>query len=127
MDGSQRPQTQKQSVTFPGRRDELNSVAPPPHGAWVIDATPPRALNLFMTSNCNPEMSTRTSFETMSAKTVVQIPVVDLAEFNVTKNAEDASEQVIRQLAAEICQAFGTVGFVSLRNHGILIDKVYMS
>ncbi|KAK2179383.1 hypothetical protein NP493_494g04031 [Ridgeia piscesae] len=60
----------------------------------------------------------------MSAKTVVQIPVVDLAEFNVTKNAEDASEQVIRQLAAEICQAFGTVGFVSLRNHGILIDKI---
>ena len=72
-------------------------------------------------------MSTRTSSETMSAKTVVHIPVVDLAEFNVTKNAEDVSEQVICQLAAEICHAFGTVGFVSLRNHGILTDKVHMS
>lgn len=60
----------------------------------------------------------------MWAKTGVQIPVVDLEECNITKNADDISEQVQRQLATEICNAFSTVGFVCLRNHGIPMDKL---
>ena len=60
----------------------------------------------------------------MSDKTGVTIPVVDLDEFNITKNPEDVSQQVQHQLAADICDAFTTVGFVCLRNHGILPEKV---
>ena len=60
----------------------------------------------------------------MSDKTGVPIPVVDLDEFNITKNPEHVSQQVQHQLAAEICNAFTTVGFVCLRNHGIQPEKV---
>ena len=60
----------------------------------------------------------------MSDQTGVPIPVVDLDEFNITKNPEDVSQQVQHQLAEDICNAFTTVGFVCLRNHGILPEKV---
>ncbi|KAI0225731.1 2-oxoglutarate-dependent dioxygenase htyE [Lamellibrachia satsuma] len=60
----------------------------------------------------------------MSDKTSVTIPVVDLDEFNITKNPEDVSQQVQLKLAADICDAFTTVGFVCLRNHGILPETL---
>ena len=52
------------------------------------------------------------------------IPIVDLEEFNLTKAPEDVSDDVQRQLAAQIIDAFSTVGFVGLTNYGIPQDKV---
>ena len=52
------------------------------------------------------------------------IPIVDLQEFNLTKAPEDVSDDVQRQLAAQIIDAFSTVGFVGLTNYGIPQDKV---
>ncbi|KAK2179126.1 hypothetical protein NP493_511g00014 [Ridgeia piscesae] len=51
------------------------------------------------------------------------IPIVDLEEFNLTKAPEDVSDDVQRQLAAQIIDAFSTVGFVGLTNYGIPQDK----
>ncbi|KAK2179124.1 hypothetical protein NP493_511g00007 [Ridgeia piscesae] len=51
------------------------------------------------------------------------IPIVDLEEFNLTKAPEDVSDDVKRQLAAQIIDAFSTVGFVGLTNYGIPQDK----
>ena len=52
------------------------------------------------------------------------IPIVDLQEFNLTKAPEDVSHDVQRQLAAQIIDAFSTVGFRGLTNYGIPQDKV---
>ena len=52
------------------------------------------------------------------------IPVVDLDQFNICKEPEDVSDDVQRQLAAQIIDAFSTVGFVGLKNYGIPQDKV---
>ncbi len=52
------------------------------------------------------------------------IPIVDLHEFNVTKDPKLVSEDVPRQLAAEVMDAFKTVGFISFRNYGIPQEKV---
>ncbi|KAK2192836.1 hypothetical protein NP493_21g00015 [Ridgeia piscesae] len=54
------------------------------------------------------------------------IPIVDLQEFNLTKAPEDVSDDVKRQLAAQIINAFSTVGFVGLTNYGIPQDKLNM-
>ena len=47
------------------------------------------------------------------------IPFVDIDAFNVNINPEDVDETVQRRLAADVYEAFSTVGFVCLRNHGI--------
>ena len=52
------------------------------------------------------------------------IPIVDLHEFNITKDPKDVSEDVLRHLAAQIMDAFQTVGFIGFRNHGIPQEKV---
>ena len=52
------------------------------------------------------------------------IPIVDLEQFNICKEPEDVSDDVQRQLAAQIIDAFSTVGFVGLKNYGIPQDKV---
>ena len=52
------------------------------------------------------------------------IPIVDLDQFNICKEPEDVSDDVQRQLAAQIIDAFSTVGFVGLKNYGIPQDKV---
>lgn len=52
------------------------------------------------------------------------IPIVDLGEFNLAKDQEDVSEDVQRQLAAQIIDAFSTAGFVRLKNFGIPQAKV---
>ena len=55
----------------------------------------------------------------MSDKMDALIPFVDIDAFNVNKNQEDVDETVQRRLAADVYEAFSTVGFVCLRNHGI--------
>ena len=55
----------------------------------------------------------------MSDKMDAPIPFVDLDAFNVNRNPEDVDETVQRQLAVDVYDAFSTVGFVCLRNHGI--------
>ena len=53
------------------------------------------------------------------------IPVVDFGAMNSLKAAhEDCPSAAIKQLADEIYQAFSTVGFIYLKNHGILQEKV---
>ena len=52
------------------------------------------------------------------------IPVVDFGSMCLGKTAEQCSAQGIRQLADEIYQAFSTVGFVYIKNHGIPQEKV---
>ena len=52
------------------------------------------------------------------------IPVVDFSQMSVEKVTEDYSPESIQQLADEIHQAFSTVGFVYLKNHGIPQEKV---
>ena len=52
------------------------------------------------------------------------IPVVDFCQMSVEKVTEDYSPESIQQLADEIHQAFSTVGFVYLKNHGIPQEKV---
>ena len=47
----------------------------------------------------------------------LQIPVVDMKEFGGAK--EDVSEDVINDLASQLHQAFSTIGFIYLKNHGI--------
>ncbi|KAK2179380.1 hypothetical protein NP493_494g04102 [Ridgeia piscesae] len=52
------------------------------------------------------------------------IPIVDLEQFNICKEPEDVSDDVQRQLAAQIIDAFSTVGFVGLKNYGIPQEKL---
>ncbi|KAK2179385.1 hypothetical protein NP493_494g04028 [Ridgeia piscesae] len=52
------------------------------------------------------------------------IPIVDLEQFNICKEPEDVGDDVQRQLAAQIIDAFSTVGFVGLKNYGIPQDKL---
>ena len=62
----------------------------------------------------------------MSGKMDAPIPFVDFGAFNVNKNPEDVDETVQRQLAADVYDAFSTVGFVCLRNHGIPQNTVFI-
>ena len=52
------------------------------------------------------------------------IPIVDLQEFNLTKAPEDVSDDVQRQLAAQIIDAFSTVGFADKLRHSSRQGKV---
>lgn len=57
--------------------------------------------------------------------TMEKIPVVDFSAMNSMKETpEDCSSVAIKQLVDEIYQAFSTVGFVYLKNHGISQEKV---
>ena len=47
------------------------------------------------------------------------IPVVDLAEYNLSVEEKTTDTATLKDLAGQICQAFQTVGFVYLKNHGI--------
>ena len=54
--------------------------------------------------------------------------MVDFSAMNSLKGThEDCSSAAIKQLADEIHQAFSTVGFVYLKNHGISQGKVTAS
>ena len=52
------------------------------------------------------------------------IPIVDLHEFNITKDAQVVSEVVLRHLADQVMDALKHVGFISFRNCGIPQEKV---
>ena len=52
------------------------------------------------------------------------IPIVDLHEFNIIKDPNDVGEDVLRQLASQVMDAFQTVGFISLKNYGIPQEKI---
>ena len=52
------------------------------------------------------------------------IPVVDFSQMSVEKITEDYSPESIQHLAHETHQAFSTMGFVYLKNHGIPQEKV---
>ena len=72
---------------------------------------------------------TKRSFELLINAQIIDkmasvIPIVDLEQFNICKEPEDVGDDVQRQLAAQIIDAFSTVGFVGLKNYGIPQDKV---
>ena len=53
------------------------------------------------------------------------VPVVDFSEVNLEKAAEGCfSNSNLQELTEKIHQAFTTVGFVYLKNHGIPQEKV---
>ena len=52
-------------------------------------------------------------------KTRKMIPVVDFSAYNITVQECDIADKELSQLADKICDAFKTVGFVYIKNHGI--------
>ena len=52
------------------------------------------------------------------------IPVVDFKDCAVSISNDELGERHIFSIAKEICDAFKTVGFVYLKNHGISAEKV---
>lgn len=58
-------------------------------------------------------------------ETVSGIPVVDFAAMSVDhETLPPPSDESVQNIARKIHEAFSTVGFVYLRNHGITQDKV---
>ena len=56
------------------------------------------------------------------------VPVVDFSQVSLEKAAEDCfSKLSLQELTGKIHQAFSTVGFVYLKNHGIPQEKVNFS
>ncbi|KAG7175009.1 2-oxoglutarate-Fe(II) type oxidoreductase ppzD-like [Homarus americanus] len=56
-------------------------------------------------------------------RSTTNIPVVDLGELGVG-GPEDPSDEVLQRLGEELVQAFSSIGFVYLSNHGIPAHKV---
>ena len=54
----------------------------------------------------------------------MMIPVVDFKDCAVSISNDELGERHIFSIAKEICDAFKTVGFVYLKNHGISAEKV---
>ena len=52
------------------------------------------------------------------------IPVVDFSQMSLEKVGIAGSSESVQQLADKIHQAFSTVGFVYIKNHGIPQEKV---
>lgn len=57
-------------------------------------------------------------------ETVSGIPVVDFAALSVDHETISASDERVQAIARQIHEAFSTVGFVYLKNHGITQAKV---
>ena len=57
-------------------------------------------------------------------ETVSGIPVVDFAALSVDHETTSASDERVQAIARQIHEAFSTVGFVYLKNHGITQAKV---
>lgn len=58
-------------------------------------------------------------------ETVSGIPVVDFAAMSVEHEAFPSPlDDMVQVIAKQMHQAFSTVGFVYLKNHGISQDKV---
>ena len=55
---------------------------------------------------------------------IMMIPVVDFNDCAVSISNDELGERHILSIAKEICDAFKTVGFVYLKNHGISAEKV---
>ena len=53
-----------------------------------------------------------------------EIPVVDFSSFNINCENFDETKPEINKLAQEIYDAFTTVGFVYIKNHGIPESEV---
>jgi len=51
-------------------------------------------------------------------------PVVDFREMSLEKLGNDGSSESVQQVADKIYQAFSSVGFVYIKNHGIPQEKV---
>lgn len=52
------------------------------------------------------------------------IPVVDFGQMSLDKPVKDCSVESVKQMADKIHQAFSTVGFVYIKNHGIPQEQV---
>ena len=52
------------------------------------------------------------------------IPVVDFSSYNINGENFDETNPEINKLAQEIYEAFTTVGFVYIKNHGIPESEV---
>lgn len=57
-------------------------------------------------------------------ETVSGIPVVDFAALSVDHKTISTSDERVQAIARQIHEAFSTVGFVYLKNHGITQAKV---
>ena len=54
------------------------------------------------------------------------IPVVDFSAMSLDVNA-DQSSQAVKDLAKQVYQAFSTIGFVYITNHGIPQETASLS
>ena len=52
------------------------------------------------------------------------IPVVDFALCGVSVTDKDVKDEHLQRIGKDICEAFKTVGFVYLVNHGVPLEKV---
>jgi isopenicillin N synthase-like dioxygenase len=52
-----------------------------------------------------------------------EIPVIDFSSFNIGENFDETKPE-INKLAQEIHDAFTTIGFVYIKNHGIPESEV---
>ena len=55
---------------------------------------------------------------------MADIPVVDFSLYSVDKDLIHEDSEFTRQLADDIANAFSTVGFLYLKNHGISSEVV---
>lgn len=56
------------------------------------------------------------------------IPVIDLAPYSLSVPADGVDAKVLKEIADQLCNAFTTVGFVYLKNHGIpqnIVEEVF--
>lgn len=52
------------------------------------------------------------------------IPIIDFGQMSLQKTIDDCSPENMQQLADKIHQAFSTIGFVYIKNHGIPQEKI---
>ena len=79
---------------------------------------------LFTTVTCGLEQL----FENLAVRMVEivsGIPLVDFSAMSIEHESHpNASEEAVKALARKMYEAFSTVGFVYLRNHGIPQEQV---
>ncbi|KAI0208858.1 2-oxoglutarate-dependent dioxygenase htyE [Lamellibrachia satsuma] len=61
---------------------------------------------------------------TSREETTPLVPIVDLAEYNISTSPDNVSDDVKQRLAAQLHKAFTGIGFVCLKNHGVDTDKL---
>ena len=55
---------------------------------------------------------------------MAEIPIVDFACLNCCEDGKEANEEEVKKLAKEMNDAFASIGFVYIKNHGIPANEV---